>query len=195
MTKPIDAILLAAGASSRMAPKDKMLLPINGQPMLRHVAMGLLASSLRHIHVIVPKDGSEARRDALSGLDLTIHSIPNDVSSMGNSLACGVSQLASDCTACLVVLGDMPGLTPQLVDQLITDAASNQIHAPIYQGKRGHPVVFGRDFFPEMSGLDKDEGARSIIKRHQEQVKLIEVEEQGCLIDLDTPEDYQAYLS
>jgi molybdenum cofactor cytidylyltransferase len=61
--------------------------------------------------------------------------------------------------------------------------------APAYQGKRGHPVGFSAKFRSELEQLAGDEGARSILKRHADQIKLLECNDPGILADIDTPED------
>ncbi len=193
VTKPIDAILLAAGLSSRMAPQDKLQLLIDGIPMLQHVAMVLTQCELRKIHVILPHEAFEKRRDCLEGLDVSVHQMPNCPISMGLSLSHGIKQVDDDCEACMVALADMPAISNNLINSLLAGAKPDTIVAPQFQGRRGHPIVFGKSFFPDLMKLSKDQGARSVIKCNQSRLNLVEVGEAGCLIDLDTADDYQSY--
>jgi molybdenum cofactor cytidylyltransferase len=95
-----------------------------------------------------------------------------------------------------VLLGDMPGVRAALLDRLIAafDPGENRtICVPTHGGTRGNPVLWGRQFFPEMLALEGDVGARSLIARYPDQVCEIEVEDMAPLTDIDTPEALAAY--
>ncbi|MEJ0047378.1 MAG: NTP transferase domain-containing protein [Rhodospirillales bacterium] len=91
----------------------------------------------------------------------------------------------------LVCLGDMPLVTPSLLNRLLEAYDPDEgrlIVVPTHQGKRGNPVVWDRRFFAEMAALTGDTGARALLLRHAEQVAEVEVESDAVLRDFDTPD-------
>jgi molybdenum cofactor cytidylyltransferase len=99
--------------------------------------------------------------------------------------------LPADVAGVVVCLGDMPLVKPDLIDRLI--AAFNPtegrlVCAPAFDGKLGNPVLWGREFFAEMSRLNGDRGARSLIEAHGDQLVEIAVSDDAVLTDIDTPD-------
>jgi molybdenum cofactor cytidylyltransferase len=108
--------------------------------------------------------------------------------------------LPADIDGALVLLGDMPAITPAQLNKLI--AAFNPVEGrsicvPTLEGKRGNPVLWAKRFFPEMGGVSGDTGARHLIGEHSDQVCEVpmdgEASSDGVLVDLDTPEALAAY--
>ncbi len=98
---------------------------------------------------------------------------------------------SQDVSACLFFMCDQPLIKKEMVTALV-DAyirGRSEIIAPIFQGKRGNPVLFDRSLFPELSQLSDDEGGRSLFMRHP--VSYIESPDDSILVDIDTMEDYQ----
>ena len=95
------------------------------------------------------------------------------------------------------MLGDQPLITPQIIDQLITawHTMSKHIIAPLYDGKRGSPVLFDASLFTELLEVSGDEGGRSILERHRDEVGTIEMGNVVANYDLDTWEAYQSILN
>jgi molybdenum cofactor cytidylyltransferase len=90
----------------------------------------------------------------------------------------------------LIALADMPNVPTAVIAALSAELqAGAPLVAPTYQGQRGHPVGFSRAFYPELSALSGDRGARHLLDQHAAQLRLIAVEEPGILRDIDTPED------
>src|SRR3954470_21871671 len=118
MDKPkIGAVILAAGRASRFG-RNKLLEPLAGKPMLRHVAEAALASAADPVIVVT---GNEAQkiRDMLSPLPLCFCENPDFAMGLSVSLKCGVKALPADCDGVLVLLGDMPGVDTALMDTMI----------------------------------------------------------------------------
>ncbi|MEM8741668.1 MAG: NTP transferase domain-containing protein, partial [Pseudomonadota bacterium] len=114
----VAALVLAAGAARRMRGRDKLLEDVEGQPLLRRVATACLGSSARQVQVVLP-DGVDARRDALTGLDLRIVENPQAAEGMGASIRAGMRQLGSGIDAVVLVLADMPEVSSADLDRLI----------------------------------------------------------------------------
>jgi molybdenum cofactor cytidylyltransferase len=96
----------------------------------------------------------------------------------------------------LIVLGDQPLITARVIDSLITTyrITGKRIVAPLYDGKRGSPVLFDKSFFPELLEIAGDEGGRKVLERHREDVEVVEISDAMADYDVDTWEAYQQVL-
>ncbi len=190
----VAAIILAAGNARRMG-SNKLLEPIEGKAMIRHVAEAALASQADPVIVVT---GNEADRieAALSPLPLLF--TKNDAYSTGlsSSLKQGVSAIPARSDGVVVLLGDMPGITPQTVDALITafDPTDGRgICVAARHGQKGNPVLWGRAYFDEILSLDGDVGARALMAAHPEAVWEVEAADDGPVLDIDTPDALAEY--
>jgi molybdenum cofactor cytidylyltransferase len=184
----IAAILLAAGRATRFG-SQKLLAPLDGEPLVRNVARRLLDAPLDEVLVVVGSEGAEVRA-ALDGLPLRIVENPAFADGMSSSLHAGVRALAPGTDAALVVLGDQPGVTPSLVGALVTEwrRSGLPIVAPLYVRERGTPVLFAAAIFPELLGVEGDDGARSVVERDVGRVALVRFG-RDTPVDVDTAED------
>ena len=183
-------LLLAAGASARMRGRDKLLEPVEGQPLLRRQALAALATGAR-VYVTLPP-GADARRAALEGLAVEIVEVADAASGMAASLRAGMAALPKTCRAVLVVLADMPELGEDdfrmLFNAFEGDAAAPILRGAGADGRPGHPVLFPRRCFDELAALNGDQGAKPVLAAHSDEVRLIPLPGQRALTDLDTPE-------
>ena len=109
---------------------------------------------------------------------------------MGSSLAAGIQSLAhSQATAVAVLLGDMPWISAATLRQLRAQADAEHIVVAYCEGQRGHPVLFGRRFWPELMQLQGENGARGLIASHAQQVIAVTLDDHGILRDVDRPDD------
>jgi molybdenum cofactor cytidylyltransferase len=185
----IAALLLAAGQSSRMG-SNKLLAEIDGRPMVARVAQRLLSSHARPIVAVL---GNEADRvDAALG-KLPVERVRNPAYAEGlsSSLKAGLATLPEDIDGVMICLGDMPLVAGRDLDRLI--AAFNPLEGraiivPTRRGKRGNPVLWAKRFIPEMAELAGDVGAKHLIGEHAELVAEIEMDSDGVLVDIDTPD-------
>jgi len=185
----IAALLLAAGQSSRMG-SNKLLAEIDGRPMVARVGQRLLSSHARPIVAVL---GNEAVRvDAALG-KLPVERVRNPAFAEGlsSSLKAGLAALPEDIDGVIVCLGDMPLVAGRDLDRLI--AAFNPLEGraiivPTRHGKRGNPVLWAKRFIPEMAELAGDVGAKHLIGEHAELVAEVEMDSDGVLVDVDTPD-------
>jgi molybdenum cofactor cytidylyltransferase len=185
----IAALLLAAGQSSRMG-SNKLLAEIDGRPMVARVAQRLLSSHARPIVAVL---GNQADRvDAALG-KLPVERVRNPAFAEGlsSSLKAGLAALPEDVDGVIVCLGDMPLVAGRDLDRLI--AAFNPLEGraiivPTRRGKRGNPVLWAKRFIPEMAELAGDVGAKHLIGEHAELVCEVEMDSDGVLVDIDTPD-------
>ncbi len=187
----ITAILLAAGRSQRMG-QPKLLLPWHGISLVRHVAQTALCSSIDELLVVV---GHRAKHvmAALDGLPVRI--VHNDafLEGQSTSIRAGLAALDPATAAVLILLADQPLIRAQTLDTLISVYRREQplIVAPRYKDQRGNPVLFAQALFPQLLKLAGDEGARAILKAYAPQTVMVDVADEGVVLDIDTPEAYQ----
>jgi molybdenum cofactor cytidylyltransferase len=191
----VAALVLAAGASSRMG-RTKQLLDWDGRPLVRAAAEVALAARLNPLLVVV--GGAQAEVEAaLAGLTLRIIANPAYAAGQSTSLRAGIAALDHDAEAVVVLLSDQPFVTATIVEQLVTEwqASAASIVAPTYAGQRGNPVLFARAVFPELLAIEGDQGARAVLTADRARVHLVAFDDPRPLSDIDTPEDYERLLS
>ena len=185
----IAGIVLAAGLSRRMG-EAKLLLPLEGRPVVRHVAERLLGAGLDPVVVVA---GAEhlAIGAALAGLAVKLVVNPRPEAGQASSIRVGIAALPPDTAAALVALGDQPFVAGEIIAALLAahERTGKAIVAPRYRDGRGNPVLFAKEVFPEIEHLSGDEGARSVVERDPGRVALVELD-LPMPQDLDTPEDY-----
>jgi molybdenum cofactor cytidylyltransferase len=193
----IAVLILAAGQSRRMGKTNKLLVPVDGKPLLRHTVEAALGSKASETLVVTGHE-REAVEALLEGTPVrTIHN-PDYAAGLSTSLKAGIAALPSGTDAAIVCLGDMPEIDSQLIDSLIDafdPAEGRAIVVPTHNGKRGNPVLWSSAFFPAMAALEGDVGARHLIGQHQEAVVEVAMESGASLVDIDTPEALDAYLA
>ena len=205
------AIILAAGSSSRMgAGRHKLLLPLGNRPVLAHVVTATLASQARPIVIVLGHQAEQVRRHiATFTVSPAIISVenPHYLQGMSTSLRAGLQtliqnenthgQIFHSLEGVIILLGDQPLMTPDIIDALITrkQTTGKRIIAPLYNGKRGNPVLFDASLFPELLKISGDEGARSVIESHRQEVATIELSDAMASYDVDTWEAYQAVVT
>jgi molybdenum cofactor cytidylyltransferase len=161
--------------------------------MVRWAAEALVGAGLDPVVAVL---GLEAARvaGALEGLPFRLVDNPRYRSGQASSLGAGIEALPADCRAAAVALGDMPCVTPALVANLVSAYRSGGrgIVLPVYNGRRGHPVLFDLERYrAELLSLSGDEGGRSLLARHPEDVLEVVVDDPGAVLDVDTPDAYE----
>jgi molybdenum cofactor cytidylyltransferase len=169
---------------------NKMLEEVDGRPMVARTAQRLLSSRARPIVAVLGNE-AEAVDRALGKLPVERVENPDYADGLSTSLKRGLAALPADSDGALVCLGDMPLIAGRDLDRLI--AAFNPLEGraivvPTRRGQRGNPVLWSRQFFPEMMALSGDAGARKLIAEHADLVAEIEMDNDSVLIDIDTPE-------
>ena len=184
------AIVLAAGASRRMGPANKLLADVDGAPMVRRVVETVLDAVGEDV-IVVTGHEPEKVGAALAGLPVTLVRNPDHASGMSTSLKSGLSALPDGIAAAVICLGDMPLVTAGHIRDLIRafdPVEGRAICVPVHGRKRGNPVLWGAQFFGEMLHLSGDVGARHLLEDHADKVHEVIIEDDGVLFDVDTPE-------
>jgi CTP:molybdopterin cytidylyltransferase MocA len=196
MVATVHILILAAGASSRMRGSDKLMQPVDGQPMLRHIAEVALATG-SPVAVTLPAYAT-AREAALAGLPLRLLPVPDASDGMSRSIVRGVQSLAEAGPAegLMILPADMPGFTTAALSSLIGQFQTNPtqiLRGGTDDGYPGHPAIFPRDLWPALAKVTGDEGGRSVIQGNKDRVRVIPLPGPMALLDLDTPEDWAAW--
>jgi molybdenum cofactor cytidylyltransferase len=173
-----------------MGGANKLLEPIDGVPMVARTAQRLLSSRARPIIAVLGNQADAIER-ALGKLPVERVHNPAFAEGLSTSLKWGLAALPDDIDGVVVCLGDMPLIAGRDIDRLI--AAFNPLEGraiivPTRRGKRGNPVLWAKRFFSEMAELAGDVGAKHLIGEHEELVCEIEMDSDGVLIDIDTPQ-------
>jgi CTP:molybdopterin cytidylyltransferase MocA len=186
---PVGAVVLAAGASSRMGGSDKLLLEFDGRPMVRHA---IEAASEGGCHQVVVVYASEQVKRAVDGAAELVHN-PRAGTGMSSSLKVGLAALRLDMEGALILLGDQPLVGSRAVIALLRSwrrEGSRPAVAMSGEGSRKWtpPVVIARDLWSEVNALEGDVGARQLFDAHPELLDLVPAA--GRPDDIDTPDDY-----
>jgi molybdenum cofactor cytidylyltransferase len=187
----IACLVLAAGRSSRMAPRNKLLEPIGGEKMVRRVAATAIASGAEPV-IVVSGHEAAAVAGALQGLDVTIVTNPDYADGLSTSLRTGLRALPAGIDGALILLGDMPEVEASVLAALMAAfARANAICVPVCHGRRGNPVLWGKSYFAEMMRLTGDTGAKPLMARHETHLIEVEVATDSIFEDVDAPEDLE----
>ena len=137
----------------------------------------------------------ERIHEALSGLDVRYANNPQFADGLASSLVAGIGAVPETSDGAVVMLGDMPLVSPALIDQLIAAFApqdGRSICVPFHNGRRGNPVLWASSFFDELRSLKGDVGARHLIGDHAEDLVEVDVGSDAIFTDIDTPEALEA---
>jgi len=187
----ICAIVLAAGCSRRMGVQ-KLLLPFGDKTVITHIVNQLLLSNVDEVHVVVGHQAKRISRE-LSPLPVSIVYNSNYKSGMLSSVRCGLRNLPQQCKAVLVTLGDQPSITSKLIDQMLQAFVTTEksILVPLYNNKRGHPMLFSESYRNEILTQYDNVGLRGLLLSHYDDVFELPVSTSAVLSDMDCPEDYR----
>ena len=186
----IAAIVLAAGMSQRMG-KPKLLLKLNGDTIIEHIIKELQQSSVDSI-IVVLGHNPQPLKELLSSYSVKTVINENYKEGMTSSFKVGLNEVKDTADAALLVLGDQPFISHTLINKLIDTykkTSEAKIVSPIYEGKKGHPVLFDKSLFDEILSLPPDKYIREVIHNHYDELATIPWDK-GTILDIDTPEDY-----
>ncbi len=189
---PVSAIILAAGESTRMGI-PKQLLPIGGTTMLGKVLDVLLGSQAEEIIVVVGHKTEEVVK-IIRGKPVKIAFNRYYEQGMSTSIRAGLSLTSDKARGFMFALGDQPFVDVKIIDSLIQAFACHGkgIVVPVYEGRRGHPVIFSTKYKTELTSLKGDVGAKVIIANHKEDIFEVSVNSRAIIDDIDTIDEYIA---
>lgn len=185
----VAAVVLAAGKSERMG-RNKLLLKVGGRPILDLLLSTLDSSAIDEVFVVLGHRPEELR-GLVEAHDAEIVFNPDYEQGMTSSFKAGLRRVSAE--AVFLVLGDQLGLETELLDRMAAKMEADQevlIVSPVYEGRRGHPVLFRQRVFKEVLDLGKGENLRDLVLRHEADHRFVEGSV-WCVTDVDTPEDFE----
>jgi len=185
----VTAIVLAAGESRRMG-RQKLLLELDGKPLIRHVTDSVSASVVDDLIVVTGGHHEEVMAAVGDGARFVRN--PDPARGMLSSVRCGL-EAATDTDAIALFLGDQPRIEPSIINSVLSAFAISEktIAVPETNGKRGHPLVFAASHREEILTAFDETGLRGLLQAHPAEVLTVPVNSPAVLEDVDTPEDFE----
>lgn len=199
-TSELSVVLLAAGLSSRMAGRHKLLLPFGGHTLLEQTFLELGAAKPGEILVVTGHEENRVRAVLAGHAVHWVHN-PDYAAGMSSSIRAGVAAAAPDTAGYMIALADMPLISAgeyrrmikTFFEQLAVDPAA--IVRPRYGGTWGNPVLFSARYRAELLALEYPEGARPILQAHPQHLRACDMPTDAVLLDADTEEGYRLLLA
>jgi molybdenum cofactor cytidylyltransferase len=189
----IAAIILAAGRSTRFGrdgPATKAIADLDGAPLVRRVAEAALASRAAPV-IVVTGHAAGSIKTALADCAVQFVEAADYGAGISRSLQAGIAAVPANSTGAIVLLADMPLISPAIIDALIASFESTPdatAAVPVFAGRRGNPVLLGRALFAMVAQLEGDRGAGQILMQIDGVVEC-PVADPSIFADIDTPED------
>jgi molybdenum cofactor cytidylyltransferase len=183
----IAGIILAAGKGSRMGG-GKMTALLHGKALVRHVADAAVASHLDPVIAVLGHDADHVEK-ALDGTGVRIIHNSDFAKGMATSLKAGIAALPAKTDAALILLGDMPQITPAIIKRLLENFKDHPEAAavvPMVADQRGNPILLSRKLFDQVMGLQGDMGARKLLVVAGDSVVEVTLDDAAVLTDIDT---------
>lgn len=191
--RPVGAVVLAAGLSSRMG-EHKLLLPWrDNRTIIEHVVEQLIKSRLDPIVVVTGHQAKEVKSKLEQWDVQVVHNKAFQSGDMLSSLKVGLSAMPASTTAALLVLGDQPSIQPKVINKVLLAYAEHRhdLVIPSYQMRRGHPVLLGRRYWADLKALPNSATPRQLYDMHADRIHYVNVDNDSILRDIDTRQDYE----
>jgi molybdenum cofactor cytidylyltransferase len=191
----IEAIILAGGSGSRFGG-GKLLAPYRSGALIDGAVRAAMAAPIEKVILVTGYDASHvgdaatklAARD-YPGRTFEVVFADRYAEGMALTLRAGIAALSRETDGAFVFLGDMPDIPLSIAGKLAEGIGGRSAAAPVFKGKRGHPVLFAARLFPELLALSGDQGGRKILDALGDDLALVDVDEPGVLFDVDHRSD------
>ncbi len=186
----VAGILLAAGNSTRMGKQNKLLCDYQGKKLIHHACEALQESQLAFKSIVLGYQ-SQIIQAEITKIDKQMNLIfaPDWQQGMGHSLKAALQMMPANIEGALIMLSDMPLITPQDINKLATHFQPDYFTVPRYQGKIGNPIIIPKKFFSALTNIQQktfhDQGARNLIAKHADSVIYVEFANNRILKDID----------
>jgi CTP:molybdopterin cytidylyltransferase MocA len=169
--------------------RPKALLPLRGRTFLEHILDAVSASSVGETVVVVGHHRDEIEQHVATRARVVFNA--DYERGMITSFQAGIRSLSGGASGALLFLVDHPVVESSTIQSMIPHLAPNRIVLPVFDGRRGHPVLFASDVLQEVLALPSSQGANIVVRRDPNRIVHVPVTSPGILVDVDTPEDYQ----
>ncbi|HWR39505.1 MAG TPA: NTP transferase domain-containing protein [Patescibacteria group bacterium] len=188
------AIILAAGFSARMG-EFKPLLPMGESTALQMVVQCFCQAGIADVRIVTGHKADELV-PVLATLPVTAVHNPDYAEGMFSSVQTGIRSLPESIKACFVLPVDTPLVKSASIEKLVQAFAEQDVAVvyPLFDGRRGHPPLIGRECFADIMSSDGTGGLRAVLNRFSARAREVALDDPGALMDMDTPEDYQRLL-
>ena len=196
----ISGIVLAAGSSRRMG-SPKALLKIGEKTFLQYIVEALHSARIIDVVIVFGAEAEKIQK-TLTWFDGKIVTNNDWQKGQLSSIITGLNALdltksePEEIHGAIICPADHPLLTQSLLVDLLQGywLSKKRIIIPIHRGKRGHPVIFDRELFDDIRNAPIDIGAREVVRNHEQEVHEVDVNDEGVLINIDSPDDYKKYI-
>lgn len=187
----LSLIVLAAGKSTRMRGRNKLLVKVDGKTIIRRVIEAALKSKVDEVIVILGWHANEIKK-ALEDLPCRFVLNKNYAKGQSSSVKAGLKQIGQGTEAILILPGDIAMINSSSINLVIEEFVRK--NAPIiiaaHNGNPGHPILLEKQLFNEIGSIDEQTfGLKAVVKNHGKDVRLVEAGSSTVLIDVDTPGD------
>lgn len=189
--KPVAGVVLAAGSSTRMG-RNKLLLAIGGETVVRRAVREALEADLDPVVVVLGHEAEQVRAE-LAGLPCRAIVNADHARGVGTSLRAGVAEAAeARAAAAVVLLADMPFVTASSIRKVVE--SYRESGAPLVLSRYGDvdapPTLYDRSLFPELLALGEGQCGRKVVRRHAHEAAVV-ISPVGTLRDIDVAGDYE----
>ncbi len=187
-------MILAAGESRRMG-QPKLLLPFGEKTIIESVVEKVVSSKVNHTLVVLGSEREKVEKKIMN-FPVKVAFNPDYSSGMLSSVLCGFRTLPEDTRAVVVILGDQPSVSKEVINKIVDayQSTGKGIVLPVYEKERGHPVVIDMKYKDEIENLSPDIGLRGTVYSHPEDILEVEVDAPEILQDIDNEADYKREL-
>ncbi len=188
MAPEVAGVLLAAGTSSRMG-RNKLFLELGGESVLRRSARTALRAGLDPLLVVLGHEAERARGE-LEGIPCTPIVNPDYARGMNTSVSAGIAAVPESAQAAVVMLADMPFVTPEMVRALLDRWKGEPLVVSLFGEVVAPPILYARPVFPELRAMQGDGCGKRVVKAHRKQAAEV-AQPESALRDLDVPADVE----
>jgi molybdenum cofactor cytidylyltransferase len=187
----LSLIVLAAGKSTRMRGRNKLLMKIDRKPMIRRVVENALSAKVDEVVVVL---GFEAKKIRETLDDLPCRFVMNKEYQKGQSgsVRTGLREIKEGTEAVLILPGDVAMIDSRSINMVIEEYKNrgNMIVVASFSGRPGHPILFSKELFKEIEQIEEETfGLKAVVSQHEGEVSMVETGSECVLRDVDTPND------
>jgi molybdenum cofactor cytidylyltransferase len=188
------AMILAAGESRRMG-QPKLLLPFGEKTIIETIVEKVVSSKVNNTLVVLGSEREEVEKN-IKNFSVKVAFNPDYRKGMLSSVLCGFKTLPEETQAVVIVLGDQPSVSKEVIDKIVDayQKTGKGIVLPVYEKERGHPVIIDMKYKDEVENLSPDIGLRGTVYSHPEDILEVEVDTPEILQDIDDEVDYRREL-
>jgi molybdenum cofactor cytidylyltransferase len=187
----LSLIVLAAGKSTRMRGRNKLLTRVHKKAIIRRVVETALSAYIDEVIVVLGWEANKVRNELR---DLPCRFVVNEDYATGQSgsVKAGLAEIEAGTEAVLILPGDVAMIDTHSINKVIE--AYNKRNSPIvvasHAGRHGHPILLSEKLFNEIELIDEATfGLKSVVDRHESEVQTVETGSENVLLDIDTPQD------